>query len=100
MGVGMIVGGIILLIIGIVTFSYLSNLKSQAEHGLAGCQSILGQAGQFLSPDVSQKCQQAQLYTPVIQAGYYIGIAFAIVGIGVEIAGGLRPGRRGRIEKI
>jgi hypothetical protein len=100
MGVGMMVGGIILLILGIVAFSYGSSLKSRAEQGLAECQSISGQAGQFLSPDVSQKCQQAQHYAPATQAGYYIGIAFAFVGIGVAIAGAARPGRRGRIEKI
>lgn len=98
----MVVGGIILLIIGIVAFSYLGGLKSEAEQGLSQCQSLLGEAGQILSPDVSQKCQLAQQYTPALQAGYYIGIALAIVGVFVAIAGAFRRGttKRGKIEKI
>jgi RNA polymerase subunit RPABC4/transcription elongation factor Spt4 len=97
MGAG-IVGGIILMIIGIGTYSYLGGLKNQAEQGLSQCQSILGQAGQFFSPEISQKCQQAQQFTPAIQAGYYVGIAFAVIGFIMTIAGGigiaLRAARR------
>ncbi len=100
MGAGVVIGGIILIIIGIVASSYLGGIKNQAEQGLAQCQSILGQAGQFLSPDISQKCQQAQQFTPAIQAGYYAGIAFVFVGFSVAIIGALRSGRRGRIERI
>lgn len=103
----MVVGGIILLIIGIVAFSYLGGLKSEAEQALAQCQSLLGQAGQFLSPDVSRKCQLAQQYTPAIEAGYYIGIAFAFVGVAVAISGAFRrgngktgTGKRGEVERI
>jgi RNA polymerase subunit RPABC4/transcription elongation factor Spt4 len=89
MGVGLVVGGIILLIIGIGVYTYLGSLKNQAEQGLAECQSLLGQAGQFLSPDISQKCQQAQQYTPALQAGYYLGIAFAALGLILVIIGGI-----------
>jgi RNA polymerase subunit RPABC4/transcription elongation factor Spt4 len=99
MGTGIVVGGIILLIIGIGAYSYLGSLKTQAEQGVAECQSILGQAGQFISPEVSQKCQQAQQFTPAIQAGYYLGIALAIIGFIITIGGGigiaLRAARRG-----
>jgi RNA polymerase subunit RPABC4/transcription elongation factor Spt4 len=99
MGAGIVIGGIILLIIGVGAYSYLGSLKTQAEQGVAVCQSILGQAGQFLSPDISQKCQQAQQFTPAVQAGYYLGIALAIIGFIITIGGGigiaLRAARRG-----
>jgi hypothetical protein len=89
MGIGLLIGGIILLIIGIGAYFYLGSLKTQGEQGLGECQSILGKVGQFLSLDLSQKCQQAQQYTPAIQAGYYIGIAFAVIGFIMAIAGGI-----------
>ena len=68
--------------------------------------SILGQAGQLFSPDVSQKCREAQVFAPAIQAGYYIGIAFTLGGLFVAIAGAFRigtgtgMGKRGKVEKI
>jgi ABC-type nitrate/sulfonate/bicarbonate transport system permease component len=100
----MFVGGIVLLVIGIGANFYLNNLKSQAEQGLAECQSFLGQAGQFLSPDISQKCQQAQQYTPAIQAGYYASIAFVALGFILAAAAGIamaiRGSKRGRAQRI
>jgi hypothetical protein len=88
MGIGIIVGGIILLIIGI------GNLKNQAEYGQVQCHSLLGQAGQLLSPNISQKCRQAEQYAPILRIGYFVGIAFGIIGFVITIAGGIGMGIR------
>ena len=79
MGTEIIVGGIALLIIGIGAYVHLGNLKNQAEYGQVQCHSLLGQAGQLLSPNISQKCQQAEQYTPILRIGYFVGIVFGIV---------------------
>jgi hypothetical protein len=84
MGAGLVIGGIILVIIGIGALSFLGSLKGTAEQGSA---QSLGQAGQLLSPDLQQKCQQVQLYVPAIQAGYYTGIAFVPLGFVMAIIG-------------
>jgi hypothetical protein len=94
MGAGLIVGGIILVIIGIGAYVYLGNLKNQAEYGQVQCHGLLGQAGQLLSPNINQKCQQAEQYAPILSIGYFVGIAFGIIGFVIAIAGGIGMGIR------
>lgn len=94
MGAGIIVGGILLLIIGIGAYVYLGNLKGQAEDGQVLCHSLLGQAGQLLSSNIGQKCQQAEQYAPILRIGYFVGIAFGIIGFVIAMAGGIGMGIR------
>jgi hypothetical protein len=94
MGAGLVIGGIILLVIGIGAYVYLGNLKGQAEEGQVLCHSLFGQAGQLLSSNIDQKCQQAEEYAPILRIGYFVGIAFGIIGFIIAMAGGIGMGIR------
>ena len=82
-----VVVGIILLIAGGFAYSYTSSLLPQVQQGRALCQSLLGQAGQLVSPQVSTQCQQAQDFGPMITAAVPISAVLAVLGFMLGILG-------------
>jgi hypothetical protein len=82
-----VVVGIILLITGGFAYSYTSSLLPQVQQGRALCQTLLGQAGQLVSPQVSSQCQQAQDFGPMITAAVPISAILAVLGFMLGIMG-------------
>lgn len=70
---GSLIGGIILLIIGVAGYISL-------QSNVSDCQSLIGQAGRFISTDFAERCSLTSLGQIIF------GIIF-VIGIGVLIYG-------------
>jgi hypothetical protein len=82
-----VVVGVILLISCGYAYSYTSSLLPQVQQGRALCHTLIGQAGQLFSPQVSGQCQQAQDFGPILTVVVPITAVLAILGFMLGVYG-------------
>ena len=73
MKAGIIIGGTILLIIGVIIYGLINNTQTQ-------CQSLLGNIGRSLDPDIQQRCTDVNIVNILAILLGIIGIILVIVG--------------------
>jgi hypothetical protein len=73
-GVGLIIFGIIILIAGLFINTYTQDDVTQ-------CGEWYGQLGQMLDSQTSEGCQNASMMQASSQAGIFIGVIMAVIGI-------------------
>lgn len=88
-----LIGGIVALIIGIILAVGGSAAKSYSSSDTSLCGSYAGQAGQFLSQDVRDRCIAMSTTNSFGGIAQVAGYGLAVVGVILISVGGVQKAR-------
>jgi uncharacterized membrane protein len=82
--------GIVIVVIGIVVFATGTYVYSVQSSNVQRCQSLTGELGQFLDPEVSEVCRTAPLSITMSLIAVIAGIVMIVIGGVLSFVGVLR----------
>ena len=100
MRVGKIIGGIILIILGIVTYGGSSTLYTTTSQHVEECNSIISQLGQSLDQQTVEACNNALGGQSISNIFIFIGIIITIIGIALVIIGSVQQSKKKKERQL